>query len=42
MSCTVVTDGYQVYHTIADEREDLIISGCWSKARRKGKILLVF
>ena len=32
---TVVTDGYQVYHTIADEREDLIIAGCWSHARRK-------
>ena len=23
-----VTDGYQVYHSIADEREDLIIAGC--------------
>lgn len=32
---TVVTDGYQVYHTIADEREDLTIAGCWSHARRK-------
>ena len=32
---TVVTDGYQVYHSIADEREDLIIAGCWSHARRK-------
>ena len=29
-----VTDGYQVYHSIADEREDLTISGCWSHARR--------
>lgn len=29
-----VTDGYQVYHTIADEREDLKIAGCWAHARR--------
>ena len=29
-----VTDGYQVYHSIADEREDLTIAGCWSHARR--------
>ena len=25
-----VTDGYQVYHTIEEEREDLKIAGCWS------------
>lgn len=30
-----VTDGYQVYHTIENEREDLKISGCWSHARRR-------
>ncbi len=30
-----VTDGYQVYHTIAGEREDLLIAGCWSHARRR-------
>ena len=30
-----VTDGYQVYHTIEDEREDLRIAGCWSHARRR-------
>ena len=30
-----VTDGYQVYHTIADEREDLRIAGCWSHVRRR-------
>ena len=30
-----VTDGYQVYHTIGDEREDLKIAGCWSHARRR-------
>ena len=29
-----VTDGYQVYHTIENEREDLKIAGCWSHARR--------
>ena len=30
-----VTDGYQVYHTIEGEREDLRIAGCWSHARRR-------
>ena len=30
-----VTDGYQVYHTIADEREDLTIAGCWAHSRRR-------
>jgi transposase len=30
-----VTDGYQVYHTIESEREDLKISGCWAHARRR-------
>lgn len=30
-----VTDGYQVYHTIESEREDLKIAGCWSHARRR-------
>ena len=30
-----VTDGYQVYHTIECEREDLRIAGCWSHARRR-------
>ena len=33
-SGTVVTDGYQVYHKLADEREDLRIAGCWIHARR--------
>ena len=42
MFSTVVTDGYQVYHTIADESEDLIIARCWLHARRKGKIFRVF
>ena len=30
-----VTDGYQVYHTIEKEREDLKIAGCWVHARRR-------
>lgn len=34
-SGTVVTDGYQVYHSLEKEREDLKIAGCWSHARRR-------
>lgn len=30
-----VTDGYQVYHTVEKEREDLKIAGCWAHARRR-------
>lgn len=30
-----VTDGYQVYHTLDNEREDLIVAGCWVHCRRK-------
>lgn len=30
-----VTDGYQVYHTLEKEHEDLQIAGCWVHARRK-------
>lgn len=30
-----VTDGYQVYHTLGKEREDLKVAGCWSHARRR-------
>ena len=33
-SGTVVTDGYQVYHKLGNERKDLNISGCWIHARR--------
>ena len=29
-----MTDGYQVYHSIAEEREYLTIAGCWPHARR--------
>lgn len=30
-----VTDGYQVYHTLEKEREDLKIAGCWVHCRRR-------
>ena len=33
-SGTVVTDGYQVYHKLGRERQDLKIAGCWIHARR--------
>lgn len=29
-----VTDGYQVYHTVEKELEDLTIAGCWVHCRR--------
>lgn len=31
---TLVTDGYQVYHKLANENEDILVAGCWSHARR--------
>ncbi len=30
-----VADGYQVYHTLEKEREDLTIAGCWVHCRRR-------
>lgn len=30
-----VTDGYQVYHTVEKEYEDLRIAGCWAHSRRR-------
>lgn len=30
-----VTEGYQVYHTLEKEKEDLTIAGCWVHGRRK-------
>ncbi len=30
-----LTDGYQVYHTVEQELEDLKIAGCWVHARRR-------
>lgn len=32
---TCVTDGYQIYHSLEKEFEDLVIAGCWSHARRR-------
>ena len=32
----LLTDGYQVYHTLEKERpKDLIVAGCWAHAKRK-------
>lgn len=32
----LMTDGYQVYHTLAEERPDeLKVAGCWAHAKRK-------
>lgn len=33
-SGTVITDGYQVYHSLGNERKDLAVAGCWIHARR--------
>ena len=33
--CICVTDGYQVYHTVEKELEDLTIAGCWVHFRRR-------
>lgn len=30
-----VTDGYQVYHTLEEERDDLTVAGCWAHVRRR-------
>jgi transposase len=30
-----VTDGYQVYHTLEKELEELTIAGCWVHCRRR-------
>ena len=30
-----VTDGYQVYHTLEKEKEDLVIAGCWVHGCRR-------
>ena len=32
---TVVCDGYEAYHKIARENEDITVAGCWTHARRK-------
>ena len=33
-SGVVLTDGYQVYHTLGRKRDDLRIAGCWIHAKR--------
>lgn len=30
-----VTDEYQVYHTLEEERDDLTVAGCWAHVRRR-------
>ena len=30
-----VTDGYQVYHTLEKEKEELTIAGCWVHCRHR-------
>ncbi|MDO4650656.1 MAG: IS66 family transposase [Eubacteriales bacterium] len=35
-----VTDGYQVYHTLEKEKEDLTIAGCWVHMRRRWEEVL--
>ena len=34
-SGVVVTDGYEVYHSLERKRDDLQIAGCWVHAKRK-------
>ena len=31
----VITDGYQVYHSIEKSRQDITVAGCWVHAKRK-------
>ena len=31
----LVTDGYQVYHSLAKRKENLTVAGCWVHAKRK-------
>lgn len=31
----LVTDGYQPYHTIMKNEDDIIVAGCWAHVRRK-------
>lgn len=35
----LVTDGYQPYHTLANENDDLIVAGCWAHAKRRAATL---
>jgi len=31
----LVTDGYEVYHSLERNRKNLVVAGCWSHARRR-------
>lgn len=31
----LLTDGYEVYHSLERNRENLVVAGCWSHARRR-------
>ena len=31
----LVTDGYQVYHSLEKKKDDLAVAGCWVHAKRK-------
>ena len=39
-SGTLVTDGYQAYHALANERPDIRVAGCWVHAKRRFADLL--
>jgi hypothetical protein len=32
---TLITDGYEVYHALERESDDIVVAGCWSHARRR-------
>lgn len=32
---TLITDGYQPYHTLDNNSEEILVAGCWAHARRK-------
>lgn len=37
---TLITDGYQPYHTLAKHSDDIRVAGCWAHARRKFAVLI--
>ncbi len=37
---TLITDGYQPYHTLAKHSDDIKVAGCWAHARRKFAVLI--
>lgn len=38
-SGVLVTDGYEVYHSLARERNDLSVAGCWVHCKRRFSVL---